>query len=147
MSDCLFCKIARHEIPAKVIYEDDYIMAFLDICPIRAGHTQIIPKKHFETFEVMPFDIAAKITEIAQKLGIAMKDIYGVSRVAFLFTGGDVPHAHAHLVPMHSYTDITSQRYILNEDVSFGSDHLKADEDSLNKETHKIKDALVKLIN
>jgi histidine triad (HIT) family protein len=48
-----------------------------------------------------------------------MKHIYGVPRVAFLFTGGDLPHAHAHVVPMHENTDITSRLYITQEQLTF----------------------------
>ena len=52
MSDnCLFCRIARHEIPAHIIHEDDRLMAFLDIQPVRAGHTLIIPKQHYPYYE------------------------------------------------------------------------------------------------
>ena len=54
-----------------------------------------------------------------------MKEVYQVERVAFLFTGGDVPHVHAHVVPMHEKTDITSARYIVNlDDVQYDSERL-----------------------
>jgi histidine triad (HIT) family protein len=48
-----------------------------------------------------------------------MKNIYRVPRVAFLFTGGDIAHAHAHVVPMHEVTDITSRRYIVENQLTF----------------------------
>jgi histidine triad (HIT) family protein len=48
-----------------------------------------------------------------------MNHIYGVPRVAFLFTGGDLPHAHAHVIPMHENTDITSRLYITREELTF----------------------------
>ena len=61
-----------------------------------------------------------------------MKAVYNVNRVAFLFTGGDVPHAHAHVIPMHEKTDITSARYFLNpETIQFSSLHLQADQANL----------------
>ena len=47
MNDCIFCKIGRKEIPAKVLYEDDIVIAYLDINPMHSGHTLIIPKNHY----------------------------------------------------------------------------------------------------
>jgi histidine triad (HIT) family protein len=120
MPHCLFCDIATGAIPANVVYDDDLITAFLDIGPIRPGHTQIIPKQHFETFDALPSDIACRILRAGQQMARGMKALFAVKRVAFLFTGGDIPHAHAHLVPMHHPTDITSRRYITNSTVSFG---------------------------
>jgi histidine triad (HIT) family protein len=120
-NECLFCRIAMHEIDAHVVYEDELVLAFLDICPIRAGHTQIASKQHFPYFDDTPFDIVSSIVIVGQKLASAMKRVYRVPRVAFLFTGGDIPHVHAHVVPMHHETDITSGRYIVEKTVTFRS--------------------------
>ena len=115
MDDCIFCRIARSELPAHIVYEDDLVMAFLDIGPIRPGHTQIISREHVPYFEDLPPPEAARILLLGQRLAKAMKQIYGIPRVAFLFTGGDVAHAHAHVVPMLEKGDITSRRYIVEE--------------------------------
>lgn len=61
----------------------------------------------------------AEIGALAQKLARAMKQAYGVKRVGFAFTGGDVPHAHAHVVPLHAHDDLTSRRYIAEEKVTY----------------------------
>lgn len=58
---CLFCRIGRGEIPAHVIHEDDQVLAFLDIGPIRTGHVQIIPRAHHPYFEELPEGLAATI--------------------------------------------------------------------------------------
>jgi histidine triad (HIT) family protein len=121
VEQCVFCRIGSRELNSQVVYEDDLVLAFLDIAPIRPGHTQIIPKRHHAYFEDMPIDAAARIMEIGQKLARVMKGIYAVPRVALLFTGGDIPHAHAHLVPMHEGTDITSRRYIKEDELTFRS--------------------------
>lgn len=118
---CLFCQIAAGKVPATILYEDDKVVAFLDICPIRPGHTQIIPKEHHPYFDDLPSLTAQRIIEVAQELSRAMKRLYQVPRVAFLFTGGDVDHAHAHVVPMHEKTDITSRLYIAEETLTFRS--------------------------
>ncbi len=121
LTHCLFCRIGNRELDSQVVYEDDLVLAFLDIEPIRPGHTQIIPKKHYAYFEDMPVDAATRIMDIGQKLARIMKSVYGVPRVALLFTGGDIPHAHAHIVPMHDKTDITSRRYIEEDALTFRS--------------------------
>ena len=132
MADCLFCSIANKTHSAVILWEDPDVMAFLDNRPIREGHCQIIPKQHFETFEMIPSDIAARVTELGQRIALKLKDVYNVDRVTFLFIGGDVPHAHAHVLPIHEKTDITSARYILNsEPIEFGSSHLQVDQRTL----------------
>jgi histidine triad (HIT) family protein len=116
---CLFCSIAARHIPAAIIHEDDEIMAFLDINPIRPGHSQIIPKTHYAYFEELPADLMGKITVLAQRIARAQKNIYGVERVGFAFSGGDVPHAHSHVVPLVSFDDLTSRRYIVEDVVTY----------------------------
>lgn len=110
--DCLFCRIARRELPAHVVHEDDEIMAFLDLHPIRPGHALVIPKAHHVWFEDIPSPLAARIMDSSQILARRMKRLYGVERVAMFFTGIHVPHAHAHVVPMHEVHDVTSQAYL-----------------------------------
>lgn len=110
--DCLFCRIARGELPAHVLYEDDEVMAFLDLHPIRPGHALVIPKAHHVWFEDIPQPTAARVMEQSQKLARRMKQVYEVERVGMVFTGVHVPHAHAHVVPMHDVHDVTSQAYL-----------------------------------
>ncbi len=117
--NCLFCRIARGEIPAHEVHRDDRLVAFLDIGPIREGHVQIVPHAHHETFEMLPPDLAAAILHLGQRIAKVQKALYGVDRIAFMFSGGDIAHAHAHLVPMVEKTDITSRRYIAEDKVTF----------------------------
>jgi histidine triad (HIT) family protein len=112
MQDCLFCKIAAGHLPAHKIYEDDHILAFLDLHPIRKGHALVIPKAHHVWFEDVPEALATKITTCAQRIARAMKPLYGVERVAMFYTGIHVAHAHAHVVPMHHVHDVTSAAYL-----------------------------------
>lgn len=139
MEDCVFCKIANGALPAVVLHEDGELVAFLDQGPIRPGHTQIIPRAHIPTFEMLPAPLAAKIVALGQQLAQRMKDVYGVERVAFLFTGGDVTHVHAHVVPMHQKTDITSARYIVApSDVTWDADHLVVSREALVAERERL---------
>lgn len=116
---CIFCRIVSGEIPSTRVYEDEKILAFLDIRPIREGHVLILPKEHFDYFEQIPAGLAGAIVTFAQKLGRAAKRLYGVQRVGFMFTGTDVAHAHAHVVPMVEATDLTSRRYIAEDKLTF----------------------------
>jgi len=121
MNDCVFCQVARGEIRSAIIYEDAEVIGLMDICPIRPGHAQIIPREHFDYFDDLPDVIACRIIHLGQRLARALKTLYGVPRVAFLFSGGDHAHAHAHVIPMHEKTDITSRRYIAEETLTFRS--------------------------
>ncbi|WP_275634479.1 HIT family protein [Psychromarinibacter halotolerans] len=116
---CLFCGIAAGSVPAAVVFEDDEIVAFLDTMPIRRGHVQIIPRAHYPYFEDLPPDLSAQILALGQRLARAMKPAYRVKRVGFAFTGGDIAHAHAHVVPLHEKDDLTSRRYIAEDTVTF----------------------------
>jgi histidine triad (HIT) family protein len=111
MDDCIFCRIAQGDAPAHVVHEDEHVVAFLDNGPIRPGHTQIITREHVPYFEDLSPDAASHILGLGQRLAKAMKQIYGVPRVGFAFTGGDVAHVHAHVIPLVEKGDITSQRY------------------------------------
>ena len=118
-NECVFCRIAARWINAYVVHEDERLVAFLDRGPIRAGHIQIVPRDHFPYFDEAPAEIVCSIVLLGQRIALALKKLYGVPRVAFLFTGGDIPHLHAHVVPMHEKTDITSRRYIAEDRVTF----------------------------
>ncbi len=122
------------EIPSVRIHEDGDVVAFLDIAPMRPGHTVIVPRSHVETFEQLAAAQANRILAVGQQLARRMKELYKVERVAFFFTGTDIAHAHAHVVPMHEKMDITSQRYLVSKDkVSWSSDHLRADAETLKR--------------
>ena len=112
MTDCLFCKIAAGDLPVHRIHEDAHIMAFLDLHPIRRGHALVIPKAHHVWFEDLPEDLATRITSCAQRIARAMKRLYQVERVSMFYTGIHVPHAHAHVVPMHHVHDVSSGAYL-----------------------------------
>src|SRR5690606_6881639 len=100
-----------------------------DIHPIRPGHVLIIPKAHYDYYDDLPPEVAAAIVHLGQRLGKAMKAAYGVERVAFVFTGTDVAHTHAHVLPMHEKTDITSPVYIEQQGLTFRLAPRAQDED------------------
>lgn len=118
---CPFCQIARGELTVHEVFRSDSLIAFLDRAPIRPGHVQVVPIEHYDYFEALPQNLSIEIMLLAQVIAKCQKSVFGVERVAFLFTGWDIPHAHCHLVPMKEKTDITSRRYILEPEVTFKS--------------------------
>nr|MBA4405271.1 HIT family protein [Nanoarchaeum sp.] len=105
MKDCIFCKIIKKEIPAKIFYEDKYCIAFLDVNPVNVGHTLIIPKTHFETINQMTKEDLDKLTEAILKLSkgiMCIADGLNVHQNNKPAAGQAVPHVHFHLIPRYS---------------------------------------------
>jgi len=103
---CEFCKLVRRESPASLVYEDETVMAFLDIRPINEGHTLVIPKKHYETIYEVPEEEIAHLYRIAQRIAIAIRK--GVKPGGISITqhnergaGQDVFHVHVHVIPRY----------------------------------------------
>lgn len=104
MEDCIFCKIVNNEIPSNKIYEDDLVLAFLDINPMSKGHTLIIPKKHFKDVFEIEENYLERIILVAKKISKKMKDSIGADGVNFYHASGihaeqSVFHFHLHVVP------------------------------------------------
>lgn len=79
----------------------------------------IITRDHYETFDELPPEFISEITALGQQLAKIQKQMYQVDRVGFMFTGGDVAHAHAHVVPLVEKHDITSQHYIVETKLTY----------------------------
>ncbi len=104
MDTCIFCKIILKEIPKYYIYEDDSVVAFLDIHPTQKGHTLIIPKKHSDTFLETDDAVLAHSACVAKKIGKALKDAVGADGVNIITNNGlaagqIVSHLHTHIIP------------------------------------------------
>ena len=104
MDDCIFCKIVNNQIPSYKVYEDDDVLAFLDVNPMAKGHTLIIPKKHIKDIFEMDDETIKKIASVAQKIAKRMKDNLGVEGVNLYHASGAVAeqtvfHAHLHVIP------------------------------------------------
>ena len=97
-ASCIFCKIAKGEIPAEKVYEDADYLAFLDIRPLAPGHTLVIPKKHYRWVWDVP-NIGAYF-ETVKKVALALQKAFGsVDEVHSKVIGEEVPHAHVWLYP------------------------------------------------
>ena len=110
-STCIFCKIAKREIPSHIVHDDRDTFAFMDIRPIQPGHVLVIPKLHVDPFSDLPDDAATKVLLVAQGLAKKIRAELKPPRVGLLVGGFAVPHAHLHVVPMQDGHDLTSQSY------------------------------------
>jgi len=97
--ECIFCKIVAGEIPSYKIYEDDKMLAFLDINPVTSGHTLLIPKEHFQAMVDTPDELISHLYIRAKKLIKAIKKAMNADYVVVSVVGVDVPHFHIHLIP------------------------------------------------
>jgi len=104
--DCLFCKIASKEIASEVIYEDDHVLAFLDVHPLTAGHTLIVPKKHAENMidlapeEVGPLFMAVKkVTTLLEEKLTPKGFTIGINHGKI--SGQVIDHLHIHVIPRY----------------------------------------------
>lgn len=107
---CLFCKIAQHEIPSTSVYEDDDILAFLDINPVTKGHTLIIPKQHYENLVDCPNDLFAKMHNVARSLTLHYDAVLNPAGYNYLSNtneaaGQSIFHVHLHLIPRYDEND------------------------------------------
>ena len=98
MEDSIFTKIIKGEIPCHKIYEDEKVLAFLDIYPDEKGHTLVIPKKQIDKIYDLDDGDYTHLWLVAKKLAVHYEKILGL-RMTLKVIGIDVPHAHIHLVP------------------------------------------------
>ncbi len=99
MNDTIFGKIIRKEIPATIVYEDDQFLAFLDINPVRKGHTLLIPKERYTWIHEAPDDLISDIFVKAKELINIMREGLPCDYVQLGVVGNEVPHFHIHLIP------------------------------------------------
>lgn len=114
MEDSIFTKIINGEIPCHKIYEDDQVLAFLDIHPITAGHTLVIPKKQVEFLWDLDDETYQHLMRVVKKLGLHARQTLKVSFVGVQVIGVDVPHTHVHIVP---FNDISEYHNVPNMSV------------------------------
>ncbi len=104
MNECIFCKIAKGEISCYKIYEDKYILAFLDRTPVNPGHTLVIPKEHSETIldtdEKILKDLIIATKKISGAIYEGLKlEGFNIAINQFKIGGQVVPHFHIHIIP------------------------------------------------
>ena len=132
MNDCIFCKIAKGEIPSATVYEDDDFRVIMDVSPASEGHMIILPKEHAANVYELSDATASKIYVLAKKLATALKDELDCDGINILQNNGEaagqtVFHLHMHIIPRY-YSD----------DISIRWNQGKSDTDSLTELANSI---------
>ena len=102
----IFTKILNGEIPAYKVAEDDKFYAFLDISPIKAGHTLVIPKQEVDYLFNLDDDTYTSLWAFAKRVSTAVEQAVPCKRIGVAVIGLEVPHAHIHLVPLDNIGDL-----------------------------------------
>jgi histidine triad (HIT) family protein len=102
--NCIFCKIVKKQAPASIIYEDQTVLAFLDLRPVNEGHTLVIPKSHYETIYDIPEDLIGKVHQKAKQIAVAVKKTVNAQGISIIqqnerAANQDIFHFHIHVIP------------------------------------------------
>jgi histidine triad (HIT) family protein len=106
----IFTRIIRGEIPCHKVAENEQFLAFLDIAPLRMGHTLVIPKLEVDRFFDLPTDLLREIMPFSQVVAARIQQVIPCDRVGLTVIGLEVPHAHVHLIPLDRMADMDFTR-------------------------------------
>lgn len=120
-SNCIFCKIIKGDIPGAKVYEDEHVLAFLDISQVTKGHTLLIPKQHEENVFELSEDTARNLFAAVPKVASALKETFQPKGLNILnnngeFAGQSVFHFHLHLLPRYSEKDGFDAKWVTHAD-------------------------------
>lgn len=102
----IFTKIINGEIPCHKVAESDDFLAFLDITPVAPGHTLVVPKLEIDYFFDIEDDLLQRMTVFSKMVSKKIRQVVPCKRIGVAIIGLEVPHAHIHLVPMNTMSDI-----------------------------------------
>jgi histidine triad (HIT) family protein len=106
----IFSKIISGEIPCHKIAENDKFLAFLDIMPLKEGHTLVIPKQEIDYIFDIDDALLSEMIVFAKEVSQKVKAAFDCKRIGVTVIGLEVPHAHIHLIPMNTMDDINFSR-------------------------------------
>ena len=104
MDNCIFCKIAKGEIPSNKLYEDDKVIAIMDLNPIVDGHTLVIPKEHVSDYTKMDGELLLHINKVAQEIGPKLVKALNTNAMSLqvnYLDAQEIKHYHMHIIPNH----------------------------------------------
>lgn len=102
----IFSKIVSGEIPCYKIAENEHFLAFLDVFPLKKGHTLVIPKKEIDYIFDLDDKTYLDLMTFAKQVAVALKIAISCNRISVGVFGLEVPHAHVHLIPMNTMNDV-----------------------------------------
>lgn len=130
----IFTKIVNGEIPCYKIAETDEFLAFLDVNPNSKGHTLCIPKKEVDKIFDLDEETYTKLMVFSRRVALAIKEVIPCKRIGMTVIGLEVPHAHVHLIPLHTMEDarFIQKTSLTSQEMSDTANAIKAQFD-LNK--------------
>jgi histidine triad (HIT) family protein len=101
---CIFCRIVAGDVPSTRVYEDDAVLAFMDIGPVVKGHTLVIPKAHHDPLTATPDDLLHRLISVVKRVAAAQVEGLGADGINVSQANGEtagqiVPHLHFHVIP------------------------------------------------
>lgn len=120
MENCIFCQIIAGDLPACKVYEDEHVLAFLDITQVTKGHTLVIPKQHVRNILDMKAETAIQVFRKVPDIARSLQQVTGATGLNILnnseeVAGQTVFHAHIHLIPRFDQTDGFKVTFQTNE--------------------------------
>jgi diadenosine tetraphosphate (Ap4A) HIT family hydrolase len=103
----IFSRIIAGELPGRFVWRDDDVVAFLSIAPLAPGHTLVVPIEEVDHWIDLPPGLNTKVWEVARTIGRALDQVFSPTKVGVLVVGEEVAHAHVHLVPFTSLTQLS----------------------------------------
>ncbi len=106
MSECIFCEILKGNSPASFTYQDDTVVAFMDVQPITYGHMLVVPRAHAVLMSEVEDSVAMRSFRVARHLGSVVRQTLGAAGVNLFVADGeaafqDIPHFHVHVIPRY----------------------------------------------
>jgi histidine triad (HIT) family protein len=118
----IFTKIISGEIPSYKVHENEKFFAFLDISPLKAGHTLVVPKVEIDYIFDLPNDLLNEILVFSKEVARKIEAVIECERIGVSVIGLEVPHAHVHLIPMNSVSDMNFAKPKLELDSDYMMD-------------------------
>lgn len=103
----IFTRIIAGELPARFVWRDDDVVAFLTIEPFTPGHTLVVPRAEVDHWIDLPAELAARVFAVAQAVGQGVQQAFAPRRIGLLIAGDEIPHAHVHVIGFDSVTQLS----------------------------------------
>jgi histidine triad (HIT) family protein len=103
---CVFCRIAQKQVPASIVYEDEKVMAFLDIRPLNEGHALVISKEHYENIFDIPRELIEYVHGVTKRIALAVEETTKADGISIIQQNGEAAgqeifHLHIHVIPRY----------------------------------------------
>ena len=125
----IFSRIIEGELPGRIVWRDDRVVAFLSIEPMRPGHVLVVPRDEIDHWIDLEPELASHVFVVAQQIGRAQQLEWNPRRVGVMIVGDEVPHVHLHVVPINAASELsfaTIDRSPAAEDLDNAADRIRA---------------------